>query len=203
MSATLPEPVVSDKIHTVDMSCRGDNSYYVACGTTERSQNYAVCLHVISKIKRGEPFTKDSFVDCRKAIACGSCPAIAMRAAEMEANRALYFCEKRSGGSTERPVVVTPRIPAWQGRENQSDSYRRGYDLPVRKQREYTPPERRPLPPPVRRPARDTSFDAAKLVNMVKNEGDNPSAQEDKEFMKRRPGESLVQYAKRLQERNK
>lgn len=203
--SNLPEPVVTEEFYTVDQSCRGDNTFYVSCDVVEHSQNYAVCLHVLGKLKRGESFTKDSFTDCRKAIACGKCPAIAMRQAEMEANRALYFRPKTNKAPVERPPIKPERTPAWQQRQSQSDSYRRGYEMPARTKPTYTPPERRPAPPP-RRPERSsgTDFNAAELVNMVKKEETKTvSAADDKEFLKRRPGESLVAYATRLQERNK
>lgn len=75
------------------------NAFSHACAAVQHTKSYAVCLHLIDKVKtKGSlPLT---YSDCEKAIEGTGCPARKMRAQEIEKGHAIYFVERIKGEHT-------------------------------------------------------------------------------------------------------
>ncbi|MGU5794286.1 hypothetical protein ACV1DW_15755 [Aeromonas hydrophila] len=115
------EPVTTE-ILPVDASRSGKNTVYHHCGQLERRAAYGVCLFTLECFDKGKLRT-DS--DCYQPISSGSCSAMALKAREIEAGRALFFKERVIPvvAQTEEPAVTItgPTKP-------ESESYMRGWD---------------------------------------------------------------------------
>lgn len=115
------EPVTTD-ILPVDASRSGKNTVYHHCGQLERRASYAVCLFTLERFEKGK-LRADS--DCFQPLEKGLCSALALRAQEVEAGRALFFKERLI------PVVVQEDQPAREitgPTKPESESYMRGWN---------------------------------------------------------------------------
>lgn len=72
-------------------SFSGRNAFYHHCDVYQGHANYAVCLHTIAAVANKRVTLASS---CQEAIEKRTCPAIAMRSKENEANRALFFIDR-------------------------------------------------------------------------------------------------------------
>lgn len=74
----------------IDYSARGDNAYYCDyCNFAGHRPAYAACL---DRIKHG--VHNANFNDCTTAIQNRNCPAMTMRAQEIEAGYALFYLDR-------------------------------------------------------------------------------------------------------------
>lgn len=74
----------------IEASARGDNAYYCEfCNFCGHRPSYAACL---DRIKHGVRST--NFSDCTTAIQRRHCPAMEMRAQEIEAGKALFYISR-------------------------------------------------------------------------------------------------------------
>ncbi|WP_429236564.1 hypothetical protein [Aeromonas salmonicida] len=150
------EPVTTE-ILPVDASRSGKNTVYHHCGQLERRASYGVCLFTLECFDKGK-LRSDS--DCYQPISSGSCSAIALKAREIEAGRALFFKERAIPVvvHTEEPAVVItgPTKP-------ESESYMRGWNAAGRlvgesRQARKPSPAPRPTPKPAVKTASERLF---------------------------------------------
>lgn len=70
------------------------NAFTHACAFVGHSRHYATCLHIADAEKPKSEHFKTLYADCLTAVRKGQCPAVDMRAKEIEAGKALYFKER-------------------------------------------------------------------------------------------------------------
>jgi hypothetical protein len=73
-------------------SAAGTNTYTVQCAVVGWRPGYAVCAHKIMAYERDRGLK--SYPDCERGIRNKECPAIAMRAEEAAAGKALYYVDR-------------------------------------------------------------------------------------------------------------
>ncbi|WPH68509.1 hypothetical protein [Stenotrophomonas phage BUCTxx99] len=79
--------------YPLDASRGGCNTVFHHCEIYQGRPSYASCLTVIDQAMEGKNF--DLRPECHKAVADRTCPALAMRKAELQAGRALFFVDYR------------------------------------------------------------------------------------------------------------
>lgn len=112
---------VAENIISTDRSAGGINKYCHYCDVNCKQTLYAICLHTIDYIERGNSTDWDR---CEDAIRTNNCPAQAMRKEELDAGQALYFSEwilKQPEPENPQPKVL-PKI------DKSSLSYKRGWN---------------------------------------------------------------------------
>ncbi len=148
------EPVTTD-ILPVDASRSGKNTVYHHCGQLERRSSYAVCLFTLQQFERGK-LRADS--ECHQPLSKGLCSALALRAREVEAGRALFFKERVI------PVVVQDEEPVQiitGPTKPESESYMRGWNAAGRLfggSKPAAKPSPSPAPKPVVKTASERLF---------------------------------------------
>jgi len=148
------EPVTTD-ILPPDASRSGKNTVYHHCGQLERRASYAVCLFTLEQFDKGKLRT-DS--ECHQHIDKGLCSALALRAQEVAAGRALFFKERIV------PVVVKDEEPVQivtGPTKPESESYMRGWNAAGRLfggSRPTTKPSLAPSPKPTPKTASERLF---------------------------------------------
>lgn len=79
--------------YPVDASRGGCNTIYHHCDVYQGRPSYASCLTVMDQAFEGK--YEELRPECHKAVKAGTCPALAMRKAELKAGRALFFVDYR------------------------------------------------------------------------------------------------------------
>ncbi|MFQ2465687.1 hypothetical protein L1871_22625 (plasmid) [Aeromonas caviae] len=161
------EPVTTD-ILPPDASRSGKNTVYHHCGQLERRASYAVCLFTLEQFDKGKLRT-DS--ECHQHIDKGLCSALALRAQEVAAGRALFFKERIV------PVVVKDEEPVQivtGPTKPESESYMRGWNAAGRLfggSRPATKPSLAPPPKPTPKTASERLFGVkeSSLADAVSN----------------------------------
>lgn len=109
--------------YPANRSRSGDNQYYHRCKPVKRSRHYGICLFTLEAYEKGIELQEAA---CVKAIKKKTCPALAMRAEEAKAGKALYFIPMKAVEDKPTPQeeavnrkTIDPRHP----------SYRRGQAL--------------------------------------------------------------------------
>lgn len=161
------EPVTTD-ILPVNASRSGKNTVYHHCGQLERRASYGVCLFTLECFDNGK-LRSDS--DCYQPISSGSCSAIALKAREIEAGRALFFKERVI------PVVVQDEEPVQVitgPTKPESESYMRGWNAAGRLfggSRSPAKPSLAPPPKPAPKTASERLFGVkeSSLADAVSN----------------------------------
>lgn len=81
-------------LHAVELSADGKrNAFNHSCERVGHTKSFAVCLHLINKMKTTGALNV-GYEDCEKAINGSGCPAKKMRAEELEKGQAIYFKER-------------------------------------------------------------------------------------------------------------
>jgi hypothetical protein len=164
-------------------SAKVDNAYYLpGCEHRQHSPSYAACLFKITEIEAGRP--QDLWSECMPAIKGGSCRALGMRHEEQLAGQALYYHPRQQ---LQKSVREKARESAWNAAI-------------------FTKKAPAPAPAAPARPkslldqiaATGTYADA--INTAMKAPAAKPAASTTKEDLMRaaRPGETLVETAKRL-----
>lgn len=76
--------------HPVAASRSGKNTVYHHCEIYQGRPSYASCLMVMDQTFEGVNHLRP---DCQIAIEAGTCPALAMRRAELKAGKALFYVD--------------------------------------------------------------------------------------------------------------
>lgn len=183
--------------YPIEKSGHGTNTFYVGCEELGRRQNYAVCQHVIRKVKEGS-IEEHQFADCQRAIRGGRCESLQLMAEEQEAGHALYYrprvirtqpAQKPSNGIVHREV------------DTNSDSYKRGrygQSAVTKPKQTYTAPPGGFQPRP-----QITEINAADIVNAAMEEDTQAAPEPEKPtaaLPPRERGESPIAYRRRIKE---
>lgn len=98
--------VKHDTNYPPEASTKGDNAYYLrGCDEVQRSPSYASCLHKIKEHEAGR--WNSNFQECVPAMKAGKCQAQGMRQAEQLAGVALYYFPRRPPAALHLPVSVS------------------------------------------------------------------------------------------------
>jgi len=85
----------------VDASTWGKNSFYHHCDVTSQRKNFSVCC-TIKRFVDQKSTIPSGYEQCAEAIRNNTCPALAMRAEEVKAGRALYYMPKLKVNLTQK-----------------------------------------------------------------------------------------------------
>lgn len=110
-------------MNDIDKSIGNENRYTMWCDSHGQRRFYGVCLWMKNAYDAGRISADDPYSDCAKAIECGSCVALKMRAEEIEANKSIYFSER-----VIFPESVTKESPKNSLDVNNEESYMRGWN---------------------------------------------------------------------------
>ena len=77
--------------YPVEFSAGGINAYAIPCEIMSFRPGYCVCVNKLDAYKRGR---RDFLPECVTAIGNGTCDAIAMRNEEIKAGKAIYFVHR-------------------------------------------------------------------------------------------------------------
>lgn len=88
-----PSDLCMERVIDPSESLGGHNAFYFYCNGTQGRTNYASCLATIELAKKGDDNMRPG---CMAMIEKGGCPALKMRARELEAKRALFFIDRRT-----------------------------------------------------------------------------------------------------------
>lgn len=157
---------MSDTLLPPSASRSGRNRHYHDCEPTGRGQHYGICLFTLEAFERGQKLSESP---CVEAMRSGTCPALAMRQAEQEAGRALYFKEP------DPEKVISPAAVQAERIRNERDqrSYDRGrYGAVWGSTESQAKAQPKPVPVKAPAPARKAptemlEFDAAAIVNAM------------------------------------
>ncbi len=132
-----------------EASSWGKNAFYHSCSVIEQKRSFAACMHTIGAVEKGnEHYLNEE--SCLRAIKNGSCEAMAMRAEEVAAGKALYYQER----VRPKAVVIANNddLMVSKNVDRSSDSYQRGWNQaggrPKHKVnvRKIAPPKAKPEP---------------------------------------------------------
>ncbi len=101
------------------------NAYYVFCDVHGQQRSFSVCGHIVLAVEE-DRLTPDQFTDCQRAILRNDCPAKAMRAEEIEADRALYFVERKRPEPPVKESTMEDLLAPAKRIDKTSESYLRG-----------------------------------------------------------------------------
>lgn len=177
---------MSELIYPPEKSAAANNATRLNCSEIEGRQRYAICLNVIAAKERGDI---RGFERCTKAIDAGLCNAMKLRAKELEVGRALFY-KKEAVAFLEDPEKQSSEKPDRRPTvDKSSESYQRGWALLDKKR---SRPKAKPL---ARRtasvkPVEEVHYDLAAVAKSI----------QAKETKKPLPGETPIEYAKRVRE---
>lgn len=114
--------------YPVDASRGGCNVIYHGCDIYQGRPSYASCLTVMDHAFEGK--YEELRPECHRAVKAGTCPALAMRKAELKAGRALFFVDHRDM-ARERQKLIDETEPEILFGRRSKESAPRGKFVPT------------------------------------------------------------------------